>query len=222
MAEVHPVIAFVSVWSAASGGLDAAIEAVDRHVDGYHVDVMDGRMVDRRLFGPSTIARLRSRTTRPIEAHLMVAEAERWIDDCAKAGADVITVHARSCRGLRAAIDAIAGTGAGPGLAIGTEEPIELARPHLDRLAHLLVMGTALGVKGAGLDARAYRRVREAANLCRGATQRPMVIADGGIRTTTAPRLAAAGADGVVPGSLVFSHPDPAARVRWLHDLRPG
>jgi len=213
------MIALLSVWSADARGLETTIGEVDREVDGYHVDVMDGRLVDRTLFGPVTVERVRRLTDRPIEVHLMVARAERCVEDYVRAGADIVTVHRASCARLGAVIDAIADAGADPGLAIGTDEPVELAGPYLGRLRHVLVMGTALGVKGAPIDGRTYQRVRRAHDLCRRVSRPPAVVVDGGIRATTAPRLAAAGADGVVPGSLVLSSPEPVARLRWLQGL---
>jgi ribulose-phosphate 3-epimerase len=77
-------------------------------------------------------------------------------------------------------------------------------------------MGTELGVKGVGLDERAPERVRRLRALVDASTRRPELVVDGGIRRETVPPLAAAGADGVVPGSLVFGARDPAAAVRWV------
>jgi ribulose-phosphate 3-epimerase len=91
------------------------------------------------------------------------------------------------------------------------------ARDWLRLIDTVLVMGTPMGVKGLGLDPRAGERVRAVRPMVEGRGIR--VFADGGIREETAPLLKAAGADGIVPGSLVTRAPDLGARVEWLKSL---
>jgi ribulose-phosphate 3-epimerase len=213
------LIAFVSLWSADALAIGEAVDLVDAEVDGYHVDVMDGRMVDDLLFGPAIVAALRGRTTKPIEAHLMVDDAERWIGRFADAGADLITLHPRSCRSIERALAATQREGAAPGVAVELGDRIEGIQPYVEDVERLLVMGTELGIKGASLDPAAPRRVAEAAALASSAARRPAVVVDGGIRRETVPDLAAAGADGVIPGSLVYGDPSPADAIRWLRSL---
>jgi ribulose-phosphate 3-epimerase len=88
---------------------------------------------------------------------------------------------------------------------------------HLDIVDRVLVMGTEIGVKGKGLHPNAAQRIGTILDLCGQADRRPEIVVDGGIRRETVPLLAQSGADGVVPGSLVFGEPDPCAALNWIH-----
>jgi ribulose-phosphate 3-epimerase len=104
-------------------------------------------------------------------------------------------------------------------MVLRVETPVERVAPWLDRLDFLTLLGTAIGVKGQGLDAAATTRLETAAGLIAGQSRRIVLAADGGIRETTVPLLRAAGAETVVMGSLAFGAPDLAARMRWLYAL---
>jgi ribulose-phosphate 3-epimerase len=207
--------AFVSLWSADALALGHAVDVLDDHVDGFHLDVMDGRFADGLLFGPDLVAALAARRPRAlIDVHLMVAEAERWIEPFVRAGAQMLTVHPQSCRDAGAALSAIERQGARPALALTTDLPVAAAVEHLERVDRVLVMGTAIGIRGAELAPAAPARVRALARARDHAVRRPELVVDGGIRRHTVPELARAGADGVVPGSLVFGGED------WLEGVR--
>ena len=104
-------------------------------------------------------------------------------------------------------------------MVLRVETPVELAAPWLARLDMLTLLGTAIGVKGQGLDPTATTRLQQAAGLIAGTGKRIVLAADGGIRDTTVPLLRAAGAETVVMGSLAFGALDLAARMAWLHAL---
>jgi ribulose-phosphate 3-epimerase len=104
-------------------------------------------------------------------------------------------------------------------MVLRVETPVAGVLPWLGRLDMLTLLGTAIGVKGQGLDPSATARLTEAAGLIKAAGRRIVLAADGGIRDTTVPLLRAAGAETVVLGSLAFGAADLAARMRWLHGL---
>ena len=210
--------AWVSLWSADPLALGRDVDRLAAVADGFHVDVVDGHFAPHLLFGPDTVRALAARAAGPvIDVHLMVADADAWIDPFADAGAGLITVHAQTCADPRATLGRIAARGVRPGLALGLEDPVELAVGLLGHVRRVLVMGTALGVKGAGLDSRTPARVRALVSAAAAADVE--IVVDGGIRPGTVGALAAAGADGVVPGSLVFGAEDPVEAVRALHRL---
>ena len=208
----------MSLWSADPLALGRDVDRLAAVADGFHVDVVDGHFAPHLLFGPDTVRALAAHRARPVlDVHLMVADADAWIDPFADAGAGLITVHVASCADPPATLGRIAARGVRPGLALGLEDPVETAVALLGAVERVLVMGTALGVKGAGLDSRTPARVR-ALTAAVGARDVEVVV-DGGIRPGTVGALASAGADGVVPGSLVFGADDPVAAVRALHRL---
>src|ERR1700733_11440591 len=111
--------AWVSLWSAADRGMERAIDCLDGHADGFHIDVMDGRFVSERLFGVQVVQSVRDRVrTSLVDVHLLVAEAEQWIESTATAGADLITIHTQSCRDPVLALRSIEDAGARPAVAI--------------------------------------------------------------------------------------------------------
>jgi ribulose-phosphate 3-epimerase len=214
--------AFVSLWSADLLDLGRAVDELEELADGFHIDVFDGHNVPELLFGPDLVTALRRRTSRVIDVHLNVTDPDFWIDRFADAGADVITVQSGATRDVDATLGRIRGHGCGAGLGVEVHESPLTAVPHLDDLSRVLLMGTEIGVKGKDLDRRTPARLAELVSA-RGSTESSVsLIVDGGIRRHTVRALAAAGADGVIPGSLVFSSPDPRQALSELKAIPTG
>ncbi|HEX4259198.1 MAG TPA: ribulose-phosphate 3-epimerase [Streptosporangiaceae bacterium] len=213
--------AYVSLWSADLLALGAAVDQLGDVVDGFHLDVFDGHNVRDLLFGPAHVAALRSRTAAVLDVHLNVTGPDYWVDRFAEAGADMITVQSGPCPDVGATLARIRDHGCRVSLGLEVGEPVSQAVPFLPVVDRLLLMGTVIGVKGYDQDPATAGRVGELVSARHGEPG-PDVVVDGGIRRHTVPGLAAAGADGVVPGSLVFGQPDPRQAVAEIHALRPG
>jgi ribulose-phosphate 3-epimerase len=214
--------ALTSLWSADPMHVGAAIDEIDAHTDGFHIDVTDGHFARQLLFGPDFVAAVRARTRKTIDVHLMVDDADTWIPIFVEAGADMVTVHRRSTSCLHDTIDHIVSLGASASIAIEIDEALPAQMPPTNLVARHLLMGTAIGIKGAepisDIDDRVRRTVQH--HVDSGAATEVWV--DGGIRTHTVPGIAAAGAHGVIPGSLVYGAEDPKAALDWLHSLTPA
>ncbi len=209
----------VSLWSADLAALGTEAARISALADMIHIDASDAVFTPEPLFFPGLVQAIRPHTTRPLHIHLMAHRPARLAAAFAAAGADMITVHAEA----GAAADGIAaihdtGLPAGLALTLGTE-PASAAR--LMAAADALVLiGTPLGTKGTAMDPAAPARITAARRVLDG---RPVpVLADGGIRRDTVPQLAAAGATGVVPGSLLWASRDPAATAAWIRGQRTG
>jgi ribulose-phosphate 3-epimerase len=213
-------IAEFSVWSADLLRIGADLDRIQPHADLLHIDVADGHFAPAFLFFPDLLARVRAASAAPIHVHLMVSDAilASQIHQFADAGADVITVHAECPSVAAGALDLIRSRGCMPGLVLQVETPVTALVPYLQDVQFITLLGTSIGVKGKGLHDDALDRLREVRALVRQAApgHRVVVVADGGIRHETVPRLRAAGADAVVLGSLAFGDPDLAARMAWL------
>jgi ribulose-phosphate 3-epimerase len=120
-----------------------------------------------------------------------------------------------------AALDLLDQRGIAAGMVLKVDTPVAAIAPYLPRLRFVTLLGTAIGVKGQGLNDKATARLGEARQLIAkaGAPHRIVVAADGGIREHTVPQLRQAGAETVVLGSLAFGAPDLGERMRWLHSL---
>jgi len=213
----------LSIWSANLTVLGDEIRRMDPWVDLFHFDVSDAHFVPGLLFFPDLVAALRPLTRRPFHVHLMVERPDQLVQPFLEAGADRISVHVENGRVGVAAIEQIRQSGKSAGIAVALETSLEETLPYLDRIDSILLMGTRLGMKGQGLAPEAAGRIRSMRSLldAQGYTGRIKIFADGGIRQTTVPTIRSAGADGIVPGSLIFGSVDPEGTFRWIHSL-PG
>lgn len=220
------MIAEYSLWSADLAHLAEDISRTDAFADIYHIDVADGHFAPALLFFPDLVARLRRLTGRPFHVHLMVADAIllNQIDQFAEAGADLISVHVENGSVLGAALDRIRDHGIKRGIVLRLETPIATVQPLLGAVDFVTLLGTTIGVKGQGLSEEACPRLAGLRHMITeaGLAQSIILAADGGIREATVPRLAMAGAQTVVMGSLAFGAPDLSERMRWLHALPLG
>jgi ribulose-phosphate 3-epimerase len=214
------LLAEFSMWSADLIHLADDLKRIEGHADVLHIDVADGHFAPALLFFPDLVARMRKASALPIHVHLMVADAVLLdqVDQFAEAGADLISVHAEN-KNAGEALARIKGHGLACGVVLRVETPVAAARSFLDRVDFLTLLGTAIGVKGQGLDPTATDRLREAGRYITETGRRVVLAADGGIRENTVPLLHGAGAETVVMGSLAFGADDLAARMRWLHAL---
>lgn len=214
------LVAEFSVWSADLIRLADDMARIHPHADILHIDVADGVFAPAFLFFPDLVARIREVSDLPIHVHLMVDDAVllSQIDQFAEAGADLISLHVENAN-AGAALDRIAGHGLRAGMVLRVETPVLRAAQWLARLDMLTLLGTAIGVKGQGLNPAAPDRLQEAKALIAATGRRIVLAADGGIRDTTVPLLRGAGAETVVLGSLAFGAPDLADRMRWLSAL---
>jgi ribulose-phosphate 3-epimerase len=217
----HRLIGEFSMWSADLVRLAEDLARISPHADILHIDVADGVFAPAFLFFPDLVARMRSETALPIHVHLMVDDAVllSQVEQFAEAGADLISIHVENAAVAARALDLIAARGIAAGMVLRVETPVATVTPWLPRLQALTLLGTAIGVKGQGLDPTATARLDEAQGLIATTGQRILLCADGGIRDTTVPLLRGAGAETVVLGSLAFGAPDLGARMAWLHAL---
>lgn len=219
-------IAEFSMWSAILTDQAGQIERVSPYADILHLDVADGVFAPTFLFFPDLVAQMRALTALPIHVHLMVDDAIliSQIRQFAEAGADLISLHVENAAVADEALDLLSDLNIAAGMVLRVETPVEQISSYLDRLCFVTLLGTAIGVKGQGLDPKATLRLQQAAELIgkRPASSRCVLAADGGIRENTVPDLIRAGAETVVLGSLAFGAPDLGERMAWLAELKRG
>lgn len=212
------LLADVSLWSADLSNLKAAVRRLSAWADSFHLDAADGHFAPALLFFPDLIRAVRPHTTAPFHVHLMAQHPSSLAGEFFDAGADLLTVHVENGeREAGAAIEEAARRGRGAGVALKLETPVRAVVPYLDAIEAVVLLGTDVGMKGRDLAPQACDRLREARGLLR-EHARPGVrlVADGGIRVQTVGELRAAGADVVVPGSLVFQSADLETTFHWL------
>jgi ribulose-phosphate 3-epimerase len=216
------LLAEMSLWSADLGRLVDDIHRVEAFTDIFHIDVADGHFSPSLLFFPDLVTVTRRATAKPLHVHLMVSDAILidQIEQFADAGADLISIHAENGN-ADAALERIHARGLKSGIVMQLHSGIAAARPFLDRISMLTLLGTLMGVKGKGLDEQAVPRLREARTMIEAQRRRIVLAADGGIRETTVPGLRKAGAETIVMGSLAFGAKDFTQRMEWVRAM-PG
>ena len=207
-----------SLWSADLGNLAAEMKRVEPFSERWHLDVADGHYVKNLLFFPDLVAQLRRHSTKPFEIHLMVTDPLGWIDPFVEAGADIIIFCFDSVKNPGEVLKAIKARGKKAGVSLLITESIDVLEPHWNDLDVLCIVGTAMGIKGASMDAGIPSKIRRAREIIQQRGLKTEIEADGGIRRETVPLLKAAGADYIVPGSLMFKE-DPPRMRQWLASL---
>ena len=208
-----------SLWSADLANLGSEIRRVEPFTERFHIDVADGHYVPNLLFFPDQVKALRAHTRLPFEVHLMTTDPMSWIDPFVEAGADLIIFCLDSTNQPGEVLRAIQARGKQAGVSLLINEGLELVEPWWEWLDVLCVVGTAMGIKGASMDAGVLGKIRAARGLIDQRGLSTVIEADGGIRRETVPLLASAGADYIVPGSLMFQENPPEMR-QWLATLQ--
>jgi ribulose-phosphate 3-epimerase len=207
-----------SLWSADLGNLAAEIRRVDPFVERYHLDVADGHYVPSLLFFPDLVKALRQHTSRPFEVHLMTTDPCAWVEPFVQAGADGVIFCLDSLRDLPGAVRAVKELRRFVGISLLVTEPVGLLDPYWDAVDQVTIVATPIGSKGTSLDPAIFTKIREARAAI---AQRKLAVeiqVDGGIRRHTVAQIREAGADWIVPGSLLFGE-DPASVRGWLDTL---
>ena len=184
--------------------------------DWVHVDVMDGRFVPNLTFGANMITALRALTDKPIDAHLMVVEPERYLESFAAAGASVFTFHPEATVHVQRLLAAARSQGMLAGLALNPGSPLQLAEEVVADLDLLLIMTVNPGFGGQTYLPASNDKIRRARDLLTAHGSRAFLEVDGGITSHTIATAHAAGADTFVAGHAIFTSGDPAREVRDL------
>lgn len=186
--------------------------------DYLHFDVMDGRFVPNISFG-LPIIKAASRCSLPLDAHLMIVEPEKYIDEFAAAGAEIITVHAEATVHLHRAIQQIHAAGCKAGVALNPATSPECLRYVINDIDLALVMTVNPGFGGQKLIPAAAAKVRDIKRMIDESGSGAIIEVDGGVNTATAVDLANNGATLLVAGSALYGAPDAKAFVDSIHAL---
>ena len=208
-----------SILSADFGRLAEEVKAVEAAgADYIHVDVMDGRFVPNITIGPLVTEAVRKATKLPLDVHLMIVEPEKYIDDFAKAGASIITVHVETCPHLHRTLDQIRKAGAKPSVVLNPSTSLSAIEEILGEVTQVLVMSVNPGFGGQSFIPFTLEKVRRLKGMldAKGLGSKVDIEVDGGINPQTAKQVVAAGANVLVAGNAVFKEQDYRAAIAAL------
>jgi ribulose-phosphate 3-epimerase len=206
-----------SILSADFGRLSDEVRAAENAgADWIHVDVMDGRFVPNITIGPLGVKAIRAATKLPVDVHLMIVEPDRYLEDFAHAGADVLSVHVEACTHLHRTLEHIRHLGKRSGVVLNPATSEESIRYVIDSADLVLVMSVNPGFGGQAFIPQVLPKVRAIRKMINQTGRAIDLEIDGGITHDTAGAAAAAGARVLVAGTAVFSQPNYADAIRTL------
>lgn len=200
--------------------LGETIEMINRSdADMLHLDVMDGVFVPNISFGFPIIKTVANICTKPLDAHLMIVEPQKWIPQLRDLGVKIMNVHQEACNHLHRTIYQIREAGMEAGVTINPATPVMLLQDIICDVDMVLIMSVNPGFGGQKFIPHSVDKVRELRALIERTGSKAKIQVDGGVNASTGRLLAEAGADCVVAGSYVFNAPDPNEAIRSLKVL---
>ena len=210
-----------SILSADFAKLGEQIQAVDKAGAQYiHIDVMDGLFVPSISYGMPVIRCVRPVTDKVFDVHLMIEKPERYIDEFADCGADLITFHVEATEQVEKVIDMIHGKGLKAGLSIKPGTPVEEVKPYLEKLDMILVMTVEPGFGGQSYIEACTEKVRQMRKMVTESGRDIDIQVDGGINIKNVGTVLEAGANVIVAGSAVFKNDIEANVKEFLEIMR--
>lgn len=209
-----------SILSADFSRLGEEIQAVEAAgADVIHVDVMDGHFVPNITIGPLVVRAVRQITALPLDVHLMIADADRYAEAFARAGADWITVHVEACTHLHRTIHQIKNLGKKAGAVLNPATPLATLDEILPDLDLVMLMSVNPGFGGQSFIRGTLGKISRLRSMIE-KTRRPIGIeVDGGVSPATIGEIAEAGANIFVAGSAVFGHEDYRSVIEEMKKL---
>ncbi len=208
-----------SILSADFSRLGEEVKAVEEAgADWIHVDVMDGRFVPNITIGPLVVESLRKVTKLPLDVHLMIENADQYIEDFANAGADIISVHAEACSHLHRTIESFKENGAKAGVVLNPATTLFALDEIIEQVDMVLLMSVNPGFGGQTFIGSVLSKIELLCNTLNESGVELDVEVDGGIKPDNAATIKQAGANVLVAGSAIFGSDDYKKAIEGLRN----
>lgn len=190
--------------------------------DMIHIDVMDGHFVPNISIGPPVVKCLRKATKLPFDVHLMIENADLYIDDFIDAGADIISVHMEANPHIHRTLQLIRQRGVKPAVALNPSTSLDTLKWIIDDVDMVLLMTVNPGFGGQSFIEGMTEKVRELRKMANSRSIKLDIEVDGGIDTGNIYRITEAGANVIVAGSTVYKAPDTRDIIKSLREKSCG
>ena len=208
-----------SILSADFSRLGDEIKAVeDAGADWIHVDVMDGHFVPNITIGPPVIESIRKVTKLPLDVHLMIEHADRYVKSFAEAGADLLTVHVEACPHLNRTLQAIRELDVRAGVVLNPATPLSSLEEVLHEIDMVLLMSVNPGFSGQSFIPSMLDKISNLRDIISHYEDEIEMQVDGGVRVDNAGKIKEAGASVLVAGSAIFNSKDYKKTIQQLRD----
>ena len=206
-----------SILSADFGNLNRDIEIVNRgDADSFHLDVMDGVFVPNISYGFPIIKSIARKAEKPMDAHLMIIDPDRYLSNFKDLGVKFLSVHYEACTHLHRTVQAIRSLEMKAGVALNPHTPVLLLEDIVRDLDFVLVMSVNPGFGGQSFIENSLEKIARLKELILKKNPNCLIEVDGGVNAENAGELARAGADILVAGNAVFGAPDPLEAMQVI------
>ncbi|WP_281816561.1 ribulose-phosphate 3-epimerase [Brachyspira pilosicoli] len=214
---MNKIIIAPSILTASFANLESTIKELEEAgADYLHLDIMDGSFVPQITFGSKIVSDIKKITSLPLDVHLMIVSPEKHIDDFAKAGADIISVHYEGNIHLHKLIMQIKSHNVKAGIVLNPHTRVDVIEPLIDDIDNILIMSVNPGFGGQKFITNSIKKIEETKKLI---GQREIIISvDGGINLNTCSDVIKAGANLLVAGSAIIDSKDKKETIKQLRN----
>lgn len=203
-----------SILAADFGNLARDIQMVNAsEAEWIHLDIMDGVFVPNISYGFPVVSAIAKEAKKVLDAHLMIVDPDRYVENFAKMGVEYLSVHYEACTHLHRSLQNIRNLGMKAGVALNPHTPVLLLEDILEECDYVLLMSVNPGFGGQKFIENCVKKVSTLKEMILKRNLNTLIEVDGGVNRHNAPILAQAGADALVAGSSVFNAPDPMAEI---------
>ena len=214
------VLVAPSILSADFSKLGEEIKAVEHAgADWIHIDVMDGHFVPNITIGPVVVSKIRKISDIFFDVHLMIENPGKYVEQFAKAGADLITIHAEACDNILSTINKVKDLGCKVGVSINPETSLDVIKEIIQNVDLVLIMSVHPGFGGQSFIEDVLPKIKKTRDIISKIDKEIHLEVDGGINDKTAKTAIEYGADVLVAGNFIFTNASYRDAIKSLKQL---